>query len=38
MLEGLIRLNYAASRGTINSAYIYLRGKVGEGQVGIYFI
>jgi len=33
MLEGLIRLDYAVSRGTISNVYIYIQGRVGEGKV-----
>jgi len=33
MLEGLIKLDYAVSRGTINNIYIYIQGIIGEEKV-----
>jgi len=34
ILKGIIiRLDYAASREAISSIYIYIQGRVGEGQV-----
>ena len=33
MLEGLIRLDYVISRGTVSNIYIYIQGGVGEGKV-----
>jgi len=32
MLEGLIRLDYAASREAVSNMYIYIQGGVGKRQ------